>query len=137
MSALRALLVPVVLLAGVLLSCTTPEAPYVRVIEPLALPEGPRIYIISNRDSQRIVESIEKSGLQIAKGISKANLLLRVNFGTDRRRTAECGQIRNVKYDLRRANRLVLWIQGRGPTGTCSDNIVDQMTTELARLLGG
>lgn len=136
MSVLRASLVPFLLLAGLLLSCTSPEPPYIRVIEPLALPDAPRIYLISNRNSQRMVESLNTNGLLIAKGISKANLLLRVNFGAKRKQTAECGQVRNLKYELRRANRLVLWIQGRGPTGKCADNIVDQMTAELARLLG-
>ena len=136
MSAPRASLVPFVLLVGLLLSCSTPRAPYVRIVEPLGLPEAPSIYILANRDPQRVIESLEESGIVIARGLRKANLLLRVSFGTSRKATNDCGRIRNVKYELSRANRLVLWIQGRGPTGRCSENIVDKASGELARLLG-
>lgn len=133
MPALRVLLV---FLAGLLVSCATPEPPYVFVVEPLALAETPRLYVISNRDPERVVESLEKNGLEVTKGLREANLLLRVGFGADRKQTYECGQIRNVKYELRRANRLVLSIQGRGPTGKCDQNIVDQVSAELAHVLG-
>ncbi len=135
MSTLRASLVPSILFAGLLLSCTSPEGPYVRIIEPLDLPEQPRIYVVSNRDPQRVVESFESNGL-IMGGFQKSNLLVRVNFGRDRRQTYECGQIRNLRYGVYLEKRLVISMRGRGPTGHCGENIVDRTSAELARLLG-
>ena len=135
MSALRASRVAFLLVAGLLLSCSSFAGPYVRVVEPLALPDEPRIYVIANRDSQRVVDSLEASGLAVG-GLRRANLLLRVYFGGDRRNTSDCGQVRNLKYELRSERRLVIGIRGRGPTGRCGKNIVDQASAELARLLG-
>lgn len=124
------------LLAALLVSCTTPEDPYTHIIEPLDLPDAPKVFVLSNLQNGRIVESLGTSGLEVTKTLGDANLLLRVRFGTSRGHTYECGNIRNLQYELRRANRLVLWMKGRGPTGRCGENIIDKMSVELATLVG-
>ena len=91
----------------------------------------PRITLTSSPRNDRVAQSIKDAGLQIATSGSRTDYFLQVNVGRSRG-SRDCGTVNNVAYILNGTAGRVLVLKGRGPTGSCSPNIFDDMR----RLLG-
>jgi hypothetical protein len=119
------------LLAG----CASPVPPVTRAHGPIqqGLPES--LYVQANRDREAVVASLERGGFEVAPDLRGATFMLTVRIGKQRN-SQDCGSLHNVVYELRYEAMPVAEIKGRGWTGTCYPNILDQSTAELLRLFG-
>jgi hypothetical protein len=117
-----------------LVACITDVAPTTRVLRPLDLKRAPVLFVSANRDRDRVVDSLTRAGLFVTQQIRQANLVLEAKLGA-KKSDSPCGVVRNVIYLLRESGTPVLQIKGRGGTGWCPDNILNQISQKLARFL--
>jgi hypothetical protein len=89
----------------------------------------------SNAQDLRIAESIKNAGLRLATGGAPPDYMLQVQVGSSRS-SSDCGTVNNVAYILNSSAGRILVLKGRGPTGSCSPNIFDDMSQLLARQFG-
>jgi len=99
-----------------------PNAPIVRS-------EG--IFVNARHNRTRIMESLTKAGLTLAKKSTDGGYVLDVRQGSSRS-SGECGNIRNISYVVSGDSRKIMVMKGRGWTGECAENIFDSMSAELA-----
>jgi hypothetical protein len=109
--------------------CTSHLAPTVTVHLTSRIDPEPHVFLIAGRDQERIQQSLRNAGVDLADEAS-GPYSLRVLLGFGRGAT-ECGEIRSLRYELRSDRHRILTIKGRGPTGTCEANILDEMSVAL------
>jgi hypothetical protein len=117
-----------------LAACITDVAPLTRVLGPLDLHEPPILFVSANRDQEHVVDSLTRAGFAVTQELRSANLVLEARLGA-KKSDSPCGVVRNVIYILRERGTPILQLKGRGGTGLCPDNILDQMSQQLARPL--
>ena len=129
-------MVPLLSIAILTSSCSTRIPATITRRSPIALMADPRILLITNRQPQRITESLEMAGLRVfSKG--RADYTLVVVVGNNRSGSG-CGTVRNVAYTLSsNGMRELVTIKGRGATGRCEPNIFDDMSRKLVAQMGG
>jgi hypothetical protein len=115
-------------------ACIADVAPTTQALGALRLQESPVLFVSAIRGRELVVDSLIRTGLSINEDIRKANLLLKVQLGA-KKSNSPCGVVRNVIYILLEGDTPVLQTKGRGGTGTCTNNIFNQMSQELARRL--
>jgi hypothetical protein len=115
-------------------ACIADVAPTTRVLGTLNLMESPVLFVSANRDREHVVESLTHAGFAVTEEIQKANLVLEAKLGT-KKSDSPCGVVRNVIYVLLEHGTPVLQLKGRGGTGWCPNNILNQMSRELAQSL--
>ena len=71
------------------------------------------------------------AGLRPTNAVQDANYVLEVRIGNSRG-SRSCGSTNNVAYTLSTRAQRVLVIKGRGQTGSCESNILDEMSRKLA-----
>lgn len=129
-SKLASLVGPVVLVA-----CIADIAPTSRVLRPLRLAEAPVLLVSANRDRERVVDALGRAGISTSEDLRRANLELEAKLGS-KKSDSPCGVVRNVVFIVRERGTPALQIKGRGGTGACANNILQQMSQELERVLG-
>ena len=128
----RILILLVLLLSAIAVaSCATQVPPTITMHPQIALDPDAALVVTSNRERPRVVRALGDAGLKIANGYQNAGYILRVRVGHTRGRS-DCGNNANVAYILKAAGRNVMVIKGRGRTGKCQPNILDEMSQELA-----
>ena len=118
-----------------LLACTT-RVPATVTQPPVSpLPKDAKIFLKAARDHARVQQSLQNAGFSLATEGSGAKYALLVKIGRWRG-SGECGTVNNVAYVLSTIDHRVMVIKGRGPTGTCPGNILDEMSRMLASYAG-
>ncbi len=125
-----AFVMPSVLLA--LPSCTAVVPATVTYGPSIAITGEPVIWLMAAKQLDRIERSIRDAGLIPTNNPGRTSYGLVVKLGRTRV-TRACGTINNVVYILSRAGQRVLVIKGRGMTGSCSPNVFDDMSQQMAR----
>jgi hypothetical protein len=129
---MRMPLLPLLVLSGSILStsCST-TVPATITWPPIPALDGePAVFVIAVRQRESIKRSLEKAGVRVIEsGIAPYSL--RVEIGSSRG-TRECGSKNNIVYLLSAYGSTVLSIKGRGWTGDCQDNMLDEMSALLA-----
>jgi hypothetical protein len=113
--------------------CASIVPPQTKVFAPIDPGIAPRVFVTTNEERETVVAALERAGFSITSDLRKTPLVLAVRLG-GRRSTRGCGSIRNVVYDLRHAGVRIALIKGRGWAGSCTPNILLDMSAELARL---
>jgi len=123
-------------LAGPLLlaACITDVSPTSRVLRPLRLADPPVLLVSANRDRERVVDALDRAGISTTEDLRRANLELEAKLGA-KKSDSPCGVVRNVVFIVRERGTPALQIKGRGGTGACANNILQQMSQELERAL--
>lgn len=114
-------------------ACSSRVNPMVTVGPTMPLTLEPKIYVIASSQVQRVHQAMTDAGLPPAKTREEANYLLQVNIGAYRG-SRDCGPTNNVAYILNAHNQRILVMKGRGRTGACKPNIIDDMSRTLASL---
>ena len=132
-----AVLISIVVATSVIgLACAVkPKAATTRIV---AVPEAglPVVFVTANAEQERVVQSLQASGIEVTGRIRDAEFLLTANLGNDWVASSEpCGPIRNVKFELRQNSKLVMLSKAKGWTGTCTPNVLDELSAEVARLI--
>ncbi len=115
-------------------ACISDVAPTVRVVGTLDLRENPLLIVSANRDRDRVVDALIRTGFAITDDLREANLSLQARLGA-RKAGGPCGDVRNAAFVLHERGVRIVQIKGRGPTGACEANILDRLSQELARAL--
>ena len=124
-----------ILITLLCVSCATPVAPRTAIMSGADFSGRARVMLSSNHSYDRIRKSLVLAGIEQAS-IREANVIVDVTIGGPRSSgDSSCGRIANIRYVVRVDARIVANIVGRGPTGECEENIVDQMSASLAELL--
>ena len=118
-----------------MLACTTRVPPTVTRPPVSPFPKDAKIFLQAARDHPRIQQSLQNAGFSLSTEWSGAEYALLVKIGA-RRGAGKCGTVNNVAYVLTTGGRRVMVIKGRGPTGTCPGNILDEMSRTLASYAG-
>ena len=115
---------------GFLGACATAVPPMItqHPVAPIVKSEG--MYLIASRHRDTIKESMTRAGLKPVDSPT-GSYSLEVNVGKGRG-SGDCGTVSNVNYILTSAGGRVMVIKGRGPTGSCDDNIFAAMSQKLA-----
>ena len=92
------------------------------------------IFVVATRQKARIIESLEAVGIKVSQDLAEAGFMLRVTVGTDQG-WRDCGTRNNVKYSLRREGVAVVELAEKGWTGTCTPNVFDVLSRQLAEVL--
>jgi len=123
-------------LAGPLLlaACITDVSPTSRVLRPLRLADPPVLLVSANRDRERVVDALDRAGISTTEDLRRANFELEAKLGA-KKSDSPCGVVRNVVFIVRERGTPALQIKGRGGTGACTNNILQQMSQELERAL--
>jgi len=123
-------------LAGPLLlaACITDVSPTSRVLRPLRLADPPVLLVSANRDRERVVDALDRAGISTTEDLRRANFELEAKLGA-KKSDSPCGVVRNVVFIVRERGTPALQIKGRGGTGACANNILQQMSQELERAL--
>ncbi len=124
-------------LAGILglfsISCTS-QVPATVTMHPIGLIDAKEpIYVIASTQRDRIVESLRKAGLKPSNKPGPGGYALNVKLGGSRA-SMDCGTLRNVAYVMTAGSARIVVLKGRGHTGTCDPNILDDMSALLASL---
>ncbi|GEM_PF-2483570 len=118
-----------------LVSCGSRVPPTVTLHPQMALDPDAAIYVTSNRQRERVMLAVQNAGLNVASEFRDARYSLRVKIGRSRG-GGECGANANVVYILDAIGRRAMVIKGRGRTGDCEPNILDEMSAKLAMGFG-
>ena len=113
------------------MACSSPVAPTTTVEPHSPLERGAALYVTANRQRPRVVQALRSAGLKTTDQMQSGTYTLVVKVGKSRG-SQPCGTTNNVVYDLRSAGGRVLVIKGRGQTGTCKPNVLDDMSKKLA-----
>lgn len=113
-----------------LVGCT-PKAARVEFARRLPSSE-PRVFLVAAQQKERIAESLQEAGFELADDLLDAPYLLRVTLGNEKDFRA-CGTLSNVKYSLRHEGRSVVDLTAAGWSGTCKPNVFDEMSERLIR----
>jgi len=98
---------------------------------------GREVSVSANEQSARVQRSLSDAGLVVSDRGAAAPYQLRVDIGSSRGSRQGCGSINNVRYILNKGRMRVLVIKGRGPTGECQSNTLDDMSRLLESYFGG
>jgi hypothetical protein len=90
----------------------------------------PRIFVAASSQLERTKESMTKNRFTLVPSEREANYLLQVDIGSPRA-PLDCGATSDVSYTLSAGSERVLVIKGRGKTGTCEPNVLDDMSLHL------
>ncbi len=118
---------------GSVISCASDVPPTVTRNYGFPIEKKMDIFVMTPDERPRITESLTKVGLKPVEARTTVGYTLDIRLGGNRR-TQACGSVRNVTYILSGPTGRMLVIKGRGPTGTCQPNILDQMSAKLASL---
>ena len=122
----------VLVLSGSVLStsCSTTVPATITWPPSVALDGEPAVFVFAVHQRESIKRSLEKAGVRaVESGI--APYTLRVKIGSSRG-SRECGSKNDIVYLLSAYGSVVLSIKGRGWTGDCQDNMLDEMSALLA-----
>lgn len=96
-----------------------------------ALDDEPAVFLVAVRQRDAVKRSLVRAGIRVVEsGVAPYNL--KVKIGSSRGNQA-CGTKNNVVYSLSARGRTLLGMKGRGWTGDCPENILDEMSALLAR----
>ena len=116
--------------------CSSPVPATVTRAPTTPLQANPTIALQANKQRPRVAESLRNAGLRLADSQSEAeDYLLTVNVGRIQRNKT-CGGFGNVAYILADGGRYTLVVKGRGFTGSCIPNLLDEMSEMLATYFG-
>jgi hypothetical protein len=90
----------------------------------------PRIFVTASSQLERTKESMTKNRFTLVGSEREANYLLQVDIGSPRD-PLDCGATNEVTYTLSAGPERVLVIKGRGKTGSCEPNVLDDMSLHL------
>jgi hypothetical protein len=122
----------VLVLSGSILSmsCSTTVPATITWSLSTPLDGEPAVFVVAVSQREPINRSLEKAGVRVIES-GVAPYSLRVKIGSSRG-TRECGSKNNVNYLLSAYGSTVLGMKGRGWTGDCQDNMLDEMSALLA-----
>lgn len=127
-------------LAGVACAGSRPEAARPDPIEAAAAAaretSNHRVFVMAVRQKPRIVESLTAAGILVSPDLLEAGFTLRVSVGIDQG-WKSCGTRNNVEYSLRRKGVIVSEFVQKGWTQTCTPNVFDVLSRQLAEALVG
>ena len=115
--------------------CTSPVPATVTRAPTTALKANPAMFLQANKQQPRVAESLRNAGLRLAESYSKADYILNVNVGRIQR-NKDCGGFGNVAYILDGRGGHTMVVKGRGFSGSCNPNILDEMSQKLASYFG-
>ena len=121
----------VVLVSG----CTTPVPPTVTRPPTTSLNAHPAIYLQANVQRPRILDSLHGARIRTTASFEEADYILAVDVG-ERRVNMKCGGMHNIVYVLSSDGFQLMEIKGRGLTGDCIPNLLDDMSQTLATYFG-
>ncbi|ATG90653.1 hypothetical protein [Methylomonas koyamae] len=116
-----------------LTACTAAVPP---LDTPTALPNGrlTPIFVTAARQKAEVKPALAAAGFRVVDALSDDALLLRATIGIDQGEQA-CGTMNNVRLQLRRESNTVAEVAGKGWTGSCQPNILDELSRKLWRQL--
>ena len=119
-----------VFFAGALACSTSLVAPFVvRYQVPV---EGPKVlFLASSEQKARIESALGAAGFDITRTWKSGEYQLRIDIGAIHQ-SRDCGTLNNIRYRLISQGQEALQLKGRGWTGTCTPNIFDAMSEQLA-----
>ncbi len=116
------------------LAACTPAAPPLDAAT--ALPTGPRtpIFVTAARHKVEVKQALAAAGFRLVDELSDDALLLRATIGIDQGEQA-CGTMNNVRLQLRHQGDNVAEVAGKGWTGSCQPNLLEELSRKLWRHL--
>jgi len=123
------LLLPVGFMSG----CASDVAPTVSRSPSAPFKKNAPIYVLAATQRARVLQSLTDAGLNVSDELGAGGYSLTVKIGSSRK-TLDCGTVNNVVYIMNASGAQYLVMKGRGPTGSCQPNILDDMAKELATL---
>jgi hypothetical protein len=125
------------LAATALASCATRVPPTVTLRPQVELDPNAGIFVAANRERPRVLLSLVDAGLKVAEDYKDARYSLSVSIGRSRG-GGRCGSNANIAYilDAIATGQRAMVIKGRGQTGECQPNILDDMSRQLATSFG-
>jgi hypothetical protein len=115
--------------------CTSPVPATVTRAPTTPLQANPTIFLLANKQWPRVAESLRNAGLRLADSQFEADYILTVNVGRIQRNKT-CGGFGNVAYILDDRGTHMVVVKGRGFTGSCIPNLLDNMSQKLASYFG-
>jgi len=97
-------------------------------VEKLGISEG--VFLVANSQRDRVLESLQKSGISITNDLADARYVLNVQVGKSRAHVG-CGTINQVRYSIKADGREIAATVGRGRTGQCAPNLFDAMSRKM------
>ena len=126
-----ALLSLLVLSLGLVSACASPVPATVTWTARVPIKTGASIYVLAQRQRERIVKSLVDAGLEVSDEWTGAGYSLEVSVGSSRA-SRPCGRVNNVAYTLSGDGQRLMVIKGRGGTGSCEPNVFDDLSRTLA-----
>ena len=121
--------------AGSLAACSSTVPPTITRTPQVALRADSPVFLVAIRQRERVAQSLMAAGVEVSSRVENDGYTLIVKIGRGRGGTS-CGTTANVAYILRSYGRNVLVIKGRGKTGDCTPNMLDDMSLRLAKMMG-
>lgn len=135
MSARMITLLILLVAIGSLTACSTTVPPTITRMRHFVLRADSPVFLIANRQRERVVRSLLEAGFELSSKLDSDTYSLVVEIGRARWGSS-CGVGANVAYILSSYGQNVLVIKGRGKTGDCTPNMLDDMSFRLAETIG-
>lgn len=87
-------------------------------------------FLVASRERAKIEKALKQEGVATTAQNLTSMYELRVRVGRSLS-NEKCGSVRNVSYEVLDQGMRVMIIKGRGPTGSCTSNIFEQMSKML------
>jgi hypothetical protein len=116
------------------IACAVPVPPTVTQQADAAIDPQANFLVLANRQREAVVASLEKVGIKVVSDYSTMNYALEVRLGRSRE-SKPCGTVHNVSYGVTAFGQRLIIIKGRGATGSCDPNILDDMSRKLVEII--
>jgi hypothetical protein len=132
----RSISIAVVTVVALAAACSSTIPARVTRPPPLPIDANAAFFVTATQQRDRVAQSLVNSGFTATDAWADATYSLNAKFGGSRS-TDPCGSVNNVVYEIYFQGQRVMVIKGRGATGACHPNILDEMAQAIRKHAGG
>jgi hypothetical protein len=129
---MRYIIIGWVIALSIAAACTSTVPPRVTRAPSWPLDANAHFFVTATEQRDRVLQSLDNANLVSTDDWADARYSLEVKFGSSRSKDL-CGTVHNVVYQVYENARSIMVVKGRGATGACYPNILDDLSRVLAQ----
>ena len=133
---MRPIVIGIVTAISIAMACASTAPARVTRAPRVPLDANAHFFVTATQQRDRVLQSLDNANLVSTDEWADARYSLEVKFGGSRSKDS-CGSVHNVIYRIYEDSRRIMEVKGRGATGACHPNILDDLSRVLAQHAGG
>jgi hypothetical protein len=133
---MRFITIAAVTVVALAAACSSTIPAKVTRAPPMPIDASAGFFVTATQQRDRVAQSLVNAGFTTTDAWADATYSLNAKFGGSRS-TDPCGTVNNVIYELYFQGQRVMVVKGRGATGACEPNILDEMAEQIRKHAAG